>query len=346
MTDYLRIIPTLSNTPGVAPKPAELQAGELAFNAADGLLYAKNADGAVILIGPQAALDGSSQNSGEAGGDYGTYSGYGDVAGIAAVSAECSDDLLVVRWVQADQSQCSVDTAGFIVELKSPTDAAWDDAFHAQPSDRMAVIQRQPSGTVVRVVAVDTNGKRLPSDSIEVATCGSWVCAEGTSTCGKSSMPSDGVTYYASQALCEQACKSVNKLPYCSWTGNLNTAGGWASTGCSVASGQTMSFSAASVGTVTFKPAPDAAGGNTANPDGIIGYTDASMYSGCSRVSGWKHMALIGRIGASGSPFLIGSSRTLTASSSGSIQIAANDQCDEDNVGQYVVSLTVNNTAP
>jgi hypothetical protein len=346
MSDYLRIIPAISNTPGVSPKPSELQSGELAFNAADGLLYAKNADGGIVLIGPMASTVISTTSSGTSGGDYGSYSGNGDVAGITAVSAECSGDTTIVRWVQADPSQCCTDTAGFVVQSKLQTESGWTDAFHAQASDRVAVLPKQASGALLRVVVVDAKGKQLPSDPVETTACGSWACAEGTTSCVQSAMPADGVSYYASQALCEQACKTVTKLPYCSWTGNLNTAGGWASTGCSVTSGQTMSFSAANVGTVTFKPEPDLNGGNTADPSGIIGYPTSSVYNGCSRVAGWKHMALIGRIGAGGSPFLIGAARTLSASSSGVIQIAVNDQCDEDNVGSYVVSLIVNNTAP
>jgi hypothetical protein len=355
MTDYLRIIPATGRTPGMAPKPSDLVEGELAFNSADGLLYAKNAAGEIVLIGPQSitngtdgtdGTDGTSGTGGGCCGDYGMYTGTGSMPGVKGVVAECAGAELLVRWAQDNAQSCSVNTAGFIVQEKLPSSSSWTDSFHAPPDARLAVLQKPPAGTLIRVVAVDENNNQLASGAVAAAVCGSWTCKGGNVACYESLNPPDGVNFYASQELCDSVCYTIPNEPVCTWTGNLNTAGGWLSTTCTVTSGQIISCAAGTNGTVTFKPEPDHNGGNTADPDGIIGYPVSSVYNGCSIIPTWKHMALIGRIGSSGAPFLLGRLNTLTATSSGTISIRVNDQCDEDNTGDYVVVISVNNPTP
>ena len=342
MAEYLRIIPTLNSTAGLAPKPEELYTGELALNTADGVLYTKNADGMVIRcgVGP-TTTSGPTPPQGGCCGDYGTYSGSGDLPGIDAVYAACSGTNLIVRWAQSASQSCATSIAGFIVQQKLPTDSAWQDSIHVGPSGSVAMVPQPVAGTMFRVVVVGVNGETLASEPVPADACGSWSC--GSTGCAADSGFADGIIRFTTKSQCDAVCDAIGNRPTATCRTAVGVASGWTATTCFVDAGQLMSFTAS--GIVIFKAAPDSYGGNTANPDGIIGYTDPFAYSGCNRVYG-KHMALIGRIGTSGTPFVIGSSATITATASGVLWLAANDSCSTDNSGTYQVSMTLSNPAP
>ena len=348
MAEYIRIIPASNSTPGQAPKPEELQTGELALNTADGLLYTKTADGKIAICGyplpkNQTTSDPSPVAS-ECCGDYGTYSGERGPAAISAVYAACISAGTLVRWVQDPPSgDCGGDTLNYTVEAKEGTE--WQEVAYAEEGGGTALLPPVAAGTLVRVKAISAGGAATTSEAVAVQDCGSWFC--NGSTCEPSSLTAGAGTTFSTLALCSASCNSVQPLPLCN--SSVSVSGGWVPTTCVVNVGQTVAFTAS--GTVTFKVAPDADGGNTANPDGIIGYPlnqsiPGFEYASCSVNAGWRHMALIGRIGSAGTPFLIGSSKTITATSAGVIQLRANDTCSSDNSGSYTVQVEYRNTAP
>lgn len=348
MAEYLRIIPASNSTPGRAPKPEELQTGELALNTADGVLYTKNADGAIIPcgVGPTTGDPATSQDG--CCGDYGIYSGERGPAIISALYAACVSSGTLVRWVQEELAgECGGGNATLFynIELKDSTSTEWQHVAYADEGSDTALLPPVEAGSQIRVKASGWSGMSRTSEAVTVQDCGSWAC--NGSTCIASSASANGLTVFSSRALCTASCSVVDPLPLCN--SSVSVSSGWTATTCTVSVGQTVTFTAS--GTVTFKAAADSDGGNTANPDGIVGYPlnpsiPGFEYGSCSVNAAWRHMALIGRIGSTGTPFLIGSSKTITATSAGVIQLRANDTCSSDNSGSYAVQLEYGNQAP
>jgi hypothetical protein len=54
-----------------------------------------------------------------------------------------------------------------------------------------------------------------------------------------------------------------------------------------------------------------------------------------------NHNALVGRIGATGVPFIVGEQLTFTADSAGVLYLGVNDQDVQTNTGFYVAAITV-----
>jgi hypothetical protein len=103
---------------------------------------------------------------------------------------------------------------------------------------------------------------------------------------------------------------------------------GW-QTGPYLVSGQ--SYSVTSSGTVIWN-----SDGDTSGPDGFLS-PDVSSNNFVLAIR--PHEVLIGRLGTNGTPFLIGSSLTFTASSSDILYLATNDAVRGDNSGNYSVSI-------
>jgi hypothetical protein len=108
----------------------------------------------------------------------------------------------------------------------------------------------------------------------------------------------------------------------------------WMDSGFDVTAGQSVTITAfGNALTGPLKDYPDA----HSNPDGQI--TNCSLIvpgHDCA-----PYGALIGRIGVSGTPFLIGSSFTFTPSVSGDLYLAVNDNLFDyvDNHGNFIVFI-------
>lgn len=113
---------------------------------------------------------------------------------------------------------------------------------------------------------------------------------------------------------------------------------GWFDTGITVTVGDTLTFVARGQAlTGPLRDYPDARSG----PDGQI--TDCTMFDGVSpcAMDSVPYGALIGKIGADGTPFLIGSGATISPAAGGTLYLAVNDNLPfyADNHGRYVVTL-------
>ena len=108
----------------------------------------------------------------------------------------------------------------------------------------------------------------------------------------------------------------------------------WQATGVTVTAGQTVSVTAS--GTWTSGTAFTADG----DPTTVVDGTNCPL-------SGAHLMALVGRIGPAGAPFLIGQSRTFTAPASGEVYLAPNDNWYTlwDNSGSVSVAVCVSATS-
>ena len=110
----------------------------------------------------------------------------------------------------------------------------------------------------------------------------------------------------------------------------------WIDSGFDVVAGQSVTITARGQAlTGPLKDYPDARSG----PDGQI--TDCSLIvpgHDCA-MDGGPYGALVGKIGVSGTPFLIGSSYTFTPSASGDLYLAVNDNLFDysDNHGNFIV---------
>lgn len=102
----------------------------------------------------------------------------------------------------------------------------------------------------------------------------------------------------------------------------------WIDTGIDT-SGGSVSFTA--TGTIKINPSvPDT------GPDG-----DPSVAKSSKAIApALTCFALIGKIGSSGTPFLVGSASTQTATANGRLYLAVNDTYHFDNSGQFTVTVT------
>lgn len=91
-----------------------------------------------------------------------------------------------------------------------------------------------------------------------------------------------------------------------------------------------ITYTVAATGTVVWE-----SGGSTSGPDGFFnsGAQSNNFYN-----TAWPHEALIGKID-NGTPFLIKSSLTFTASASGTLYLATNDNVRYDNRGSFSVTI-------
>lgn len=105
----------------------------------------------------------------------------------------------------------------------------------------------------------------------------------------------------------------------------------WQSTGATVTAGQTLSITAS--GTWANAGASYTAGGNASD----------LTFPGNSALGGAPRMALVGRIGATGTPFLVGASYAQAAAQSGTLYLAPNDDwyALHDNTGSLSAAICV-----
>jgi cysteine-rich repeat protein len=104
---------------------------------------------------------------------------------------------------------------------------------------------------------------------------------------------------------------------------------GWVSTGIEVRAGDLLSISA------TGSASPNGVD-NFQGPDGDGGNCDT-----CIVMLPGSRYALVGRIGAGGAPFIVGSSFSATVSDAGILFLGFNDDFHGDNAGSYVVAGSV-----
>jgi hypothetical protein len=109
-------------------------------------------------------------------------------------------------------------------------------------------------------------------------------------------------------------------------------AGMWQASGVMVTAGDSVAISVAGSQTWTN-------GGRTWTADGDA--ADVLTQASNCPLGNAPRMALVGRIGASGTPFLIGSQKDLVATASGELYLAPNDYWYWlwDNVGSLTVTV-------
>ena len=131
---------------------------------------------------------------------------------------------------------------------------------------------------------------------------------------------------------CVPAAKTVQAKPA---GGGL--AGMWQATGITVGAGDTITLSAEAGQTWTNGGASWAAAGNA---------SDVMQGANCP-MPGAPRMALIGRVGATGAPFLVGQQTQVTAPMAGEVFLAPNDDWYMlwDNAGTLTVSLCAGGAA-
>lgn len=103
----------------------------------------------------------------------------------------------------------------------------------------------------------------------------------------------------------------------------------WTKTGIQVQAGQKLTLTATG----------ELKGGELAfGPEGTSEHPEWARYS---LVPEWPHLALIGKVGEDGSPFLVGRSYSGTVIRGGELYLGVNDLDAENNDGSFAVSVTV-----
>ena len=218
-----------------------------------------------------------------------------------------------------------------------------------------------------RVPATSCNCNALQSAGVFNGNCLFWNCNVCNTTTGQcvSNCPSpraccsgtccplsqrcqDGVqcvnkcttgTFCAGAGSAYACCTSGQKC--CGSSGCLSTStanftvdvavNDWVNTGVTLATGAGVTITAS--GTVQW-----AGAGSTANPDGVTsGACDCCNNE--SVASSFCHMALIGRIGTTGTPFLVGSSYS-GSPGAGLLYLRQNDTVVSDNSGSFAGTVT------
>lgn len=115
---------------------------------------------------------------------------------------------------------------------------------------------------------------------------------------------------------------------------------GWVNSGFSVQADQQVTFTAH--GMSITAPIKDFGVGTVSDPDGQIWNLGCGQYDGAPppcAMNDAPYGALVGKIGPSGEPFLIGDSSSYTSSTSGDLYLAVNDNLIyySDNYGNYMV---------
>jgi PKD repeat protein len=147
-----------------------------------------------------------------------------------------------------------------------------------------------------------------------------------TVTSGSQQLVRRGTVLVMEPGSCVPATKTVAAKPA---GGGL--AGMWQATGITVGAGETMTLSAGAGQTWTNGGATWTAAGNA---------SDVMQGANCP-MPGAPRMALIGRVGATGAPFLVGQQKQMTAPTAGEIYLAPNDDWYMlwDNAGTLTVSV-------
>jgi hypothetical protein len=105
----------------------------------------------------------------------------------------------------------------------------------------------------------------------------------------------------------------------------------WTDTGLGVKAGQKV------VITATGELGPNK--GTMTGPAGFVSRPEWSKYNVLATA---PHMALLGRIGEEGSPFLVGGSLTGDAPADGRLFLGINDRDPKNNLGELQVTITLN----
>lgn len=79
-------------------------------------------------------------------------------------------------------------------------------------------------------------------------------------------------------------------------------------------------------------------GGFTFGPEGTQDHPEWARYS---LVPEWPHLALIGKVGEDGSPFLVGRSYSAQLVGGGELYLGVNDLDAENNDGSFTVTVTL-----
>lgn len=147
-------------------------------------------------------------------------------------------------------------------------------------------------------------------------------CTTGTFCAGTGSA-------YACCTAGQKCCGPSGCLSYSTTNLSINVAvNDWVNTGVNVTAGIVVGAS----GTVQW-----AGAGSTATPNGVTSGA-CNCCDGASVSAAFCHMALIGRIGTTGTPFLVGSSYS-GSPGAGLLYLRQNDTVVGDNSGSYSVTI-------
>ena len=119
----------------------------------------------------------------------------------------------------------------------------------------------------------------------------------------------------------------------------VSASAGWVSTGVTVQDGDTLTLRA-NGRAATARPPEFTA--SRSGPEGQPWICEGAIGDcGACALDGVPYGALIGRIGAEGTPFLVGAGGTWTAEGEGELFLAINDNelCIDENTGGYLVQI-------
>ena len=174
------------------------------------------------------------------------------------------------------------------------------------------------------------------TDDLPVCCPLSQRCASGTCvnkcTTGTFCAGTLGGVNYDCCTPSQKCCGPSGCLPFPTTNFTVNVAvNDWVNTGVTLASGSGVAITA--TGTVQW-----AGAGSTATPNGVTSGA-CNCCDGVSVSASFCHMALIGRIGTGGTPFLVGSSYSGTPGA-GLLYLRQNDIAVGDNSGSFTGTIT------
>lgn len=178
----------------------------------------------------------------------------------------------------------------------------------------------------------------LESQECQGGTCVNR-CAAGQTYCRTSLNPFTYTCCPSGQDCCNGQCIGITSTNTVQFDLGINDWTG----GPTVTAGKYISVTATAQGSAYGTPGRASwnnSGGET-TPDGV-----GLCCAGCNVDATISHMALIGKIGAGGTPFLLGASGGADATASGQLFVRHNGTCVGDYTGQYVVTIVVRGCNP
>jgi len=164
-------------------------------------------------------------------------------------------------------------------------------------------------------------------------TCTAGTCTDRCTSPSTFCLTSTGATSVAYECCTtgQKCCGSSGCLATTTTNFTVDvTQNVWVDTGVTIATGTGVTITAS--GTVQW-----AGAGSTVTPNGVAAGV-CYNFTSCSPATALCHMALIGRIGSSGTPFLVGSSYS-GSPGVGRLYLRQNDSCVSDNSGTFTGTI-------